>query len=86
MVVAGCRSEQVVSLCGEIRKTLTAARFPWCKNPFRDFRDFCRIDDLDAVVVSTTEHTHAFATLPACRRHRYCESPHAGRSRVPDHY
>ncbi len=31
----------------------------------------------DAVVVSTTEHTHAFATLPALQRkkHVYCEKP-----------
>ena len=32
---------------------------------------------LDAVVVSTTEHTHAFATLPAlqAKKHVYCEKP-----------
>ena len=27
--------------------------------------DLLARDDIDAVVVSTTEHTHAFATLPA---------------------
>ena len=34
-------------------------------------------DDFDAVVVSTTEHTHAFATLPALQlgKHVYCEKP-----------
>src|SRR6187399_1668987 len=33
--------------------------------------------EFDAVVVSSTEHTHAFATLPALRRkkHVYCEKP-----------
>jgi predicted dehydrogenase len=33
--------------------------------------------EFDAVVVSTTEHTHAFATLPALQRkkHVYCEKP-----------
>ena len=33
--------------------------------------------DFDAVVVSTTEHTHAFATLPALQlgKHVYCEKP-----------
>ena len=65
--VAGCRSEQVVSLCDVNKKNLDgAARFPWCKGArtYVDFRDFNeKIDDLDAVVVSTTEHTHAFATL-----------------------
>jgi predicted dehydrogenase len=57
-----------------------AARFPWCKDARTnyDFRDFYeKIDDLDAVVVSTTEHTHAFATLPAlqAKKHVYCEKP-----------
>jgi predicted dehydrogenase len=33
--------------------------------------------DYDAVVVSTCEHTHAFATLPALQlgKHVYCEKP-----------
>jgi len=33
--------------------------------------------EFDAVVVSSTEHTHAFATLPALQRkkHVYCEKP-----------
>ena len=79
--VAGCRNEQVVSLCDVNKKNLdVAARFPWCKNArtTSDFRDFYeKIDDLDAVVVSTTEHTHAFATLPAlqAKKHVYCEKP-----------
>ncbi|MEL6110536.1 MAG: Gfo/Idh/MocA family oxidoreductase, partial [Planctomycetota bacterium] len=46
------------------------------------FRDFRRLydsvgKDIDAVVVSTTEHTHAYATMPALRlgKHVYCEKP-----------
>lgn len=46
------------------------------------FADFRRMydqlgDDLDAVVVSTTEHTHAYATMPALKlgKHVYCEKP-----------
>src|SRR6185436_14123450 len=33
--------------------------------------------EFDAVVVSTCEHTHAFATLPALQlgKHVYCEKP-----------
>ncbi len=33
--------------------------------------------DLDAVVVSSTEHTHAYATMPALQlgKHVYCEKP-----------
>ena len=79
--VAGCRSEQVVSLCDVNQKALDGAtRFPWCKDArtYVDFRDFYeKIDDIDAVVVSTTEHTHAFATLPAlqAKKHVYCEKP-----------
>ncbi len=45
---------------------------------FRDFRRlYDRSADFDAVVVSTTEHTHAFATLPALQlgKHVYCEKP-----------
>ena len=79
--VAACRNEQVVSLCDVNQKALDgAARFPWCKDArtYVDFRDFYeKIDDIDAVVVSTTEHTHAFATLPAlqAKKHVYCEKP-----------
>jgi predicted dehydrogenase len=45
------------------------------------FRDFRKLYDephlFDAVVVSTCEHTHAFATLPALQlgKHVYCEKP-----------
>jgi len=38
---------------------------------------FDHADDFDAVVVSTCEHTHAYATLPALQlgKHVYCEKP-----------
>ena len=46
------------------------------------FRDFRKLygevgEEIDAVVVSTTEHTHAYATMPALklRKHVYCEKP-----------
>lgn len=45
---------------------------------YGDFRDFFgQMDDIDAVFVSTTEHTHAFATLPPLQagKHVYCEKP-----------
>lgn len=47
----------------------------------RTYRDFRRLyeeaPDIDGVVVSTCEHTHAFATLPALRMGKavYCEKP-----------
>jgi predicted dehydrogenase len=42
---------------------------------FRKVYDFAK--DFDAVVISTAEHTHAFATLPALQlgKHVYCEKP-----------
>jgi predicted dehydrogenase len=46
---------------------------------YRDFRKLydAPLDDIDAVVVSTTEHTHAYATLPAllAKKPVYCEKP-----------
>jgi predicted dehydrogenase len=56
-----------------------AQQLPHAKK-FRDFRklyDDLKDSEFDAVVVSTTEHTHAFATLPALQRkkHVYCEKP-----------
>lgn len=47
---------------------------------FRDFRqlyDKLKDTEFDAVVVSTCEHTHAYATLPALLRKKavYCEKP-----------
>ncbi len=48
----------------------------------KKFRDFRKLYDavgkeIDAVVVSTAEHTHAFATMPALQlgKHVYCEKP-----------
>lgn len=45
----------------------------------KDFRELFagRLDDIDAVFVATTEHTHAFAILPALRagKHVYSEKP-----------
>ena len=71
--------ENIAALCDVDSNTLAAAakRFPRA----RTYQDFRRLyddaKDVDAVVVSTTEHTHAFATLPALRldKHVYCEKP-----------
>ena len=71
----------IVALCDVTRTALdrAAARHPGART-FRDFRTLYRDLDpagYDAVVVSTPEHTHAFATLPALerRKHVYCEKP-----------
>jgi predicted dehydrogenase len=73
--------ENIVALCdvSEANLLQAAERAPQAKK-FRDFRklyDELKDSEFDAVVVSSTEHTHAFATLPALQRkkHVYCEKP-----------
>ncbi|MDG1891394.1 MAG: Gfo/Idh/MocA family oxidoreductase [Verrucomicrobiota bacterium] len=77
--VNACKGEHIVALCdvnsNSLKGALTVA--PEART-YGDLRDFVgHMDDLDAVVVSTTEHTHAFATLPALQagKHVYCEKP-----------
>jgi len=72
-------SENIVALCDVNENNLNQAakRFPKARK-FTDFRKLYDQPDLfDAVVVSTCEHTHAFATLPALQlgKHVYCEKP-----------
>jgi predicted dehydrogenase len=71
--------EEVVALVDVDERHLdrAAKRFPKARR-LTDFRRlYDRSNDFDAVVVSTTEHTHAFATLPALKldKHVYCEKP-----------
>ena len=71
--------ENVVVLCDVNQNAIDAAakRFPQAKT-FNDFRKvFDRPNDFDAVVVSTAEHTHAFATYLALThgKHVFCEKP-----------
>lgn len=69
---------EVAYLCDVDQRRVDAAKklYPDAKT-LRDFRKLYEEDDFDAVVVSTCEHTHAYATLPALRRkkHVYCEKP-----------
>src|SRR4051794_22829324 len=64
--LASVSSENTVALCDVNQKNLTAAsaKYPTAKK-FSDFRElFDKAEkDFDAVVVSTCEHTHAFATM-----------------------
>jgi predicted dehydrogenase len=73
------KSENIVALCDVNEASLApaAAKYPKART-FADFRklyDYAK--EFDAVVVSTCEHTHAFATLPALQlgKHVYCEKP-----------
>ncbi|MCF7674304.1 MAG: Gfo/Idh/MocA family oxidoreductase [Akkermansiaceae bacterium] len=69
---------RVVAICdidaGNLAKA--AKRFPDAKT-FTDWRELLRMDGLDAVTVSTPDHTHAPATMTAMRRglHVYCQKP-----------
>lgn len=71
--------ENIVALCDVNENNLNkaAALHPKARK-FTDFRKlYDHADEFDAVVVSTSEHTHAFATLPALQngKHVYCEKP-----------
>ncbi|MCC7084045.1 MAG: Gfo/Idh/MocA family oxidoreductase [Pirellulales bacterium] len=71
--------ENIVALCDVHEDNLNKAaqEFPQAKK-FRDFRKLYDEANLfDAVVISTPEHCHAFATMPALQlgKHVYCEKP-----------
>ena len=71
--------ENIVALCDVYEPNLdrAAAKYPQARK-FVDLRRvFDHAKEFDAVVVSTCEHTHAFATLPALQlgKHVYCEKP-----------
>jgi predicted dehydrogenase len=72
-------SENIVALCDVNADNLGqgAVAHPQARR-HADFRElYEHAGDFDAVVVSTCEHTHAFATLPALQlgKHVYCEKP-----------
>jgi predicted dehydrogenase len=72
-------SENIVALCDVNAKNLDAAavKHPRASRVVDFRRLFERARDFDAVVVSTCEHTHAFATMLALQhgKHVYCEKP-----------
>src|SRR5437016_4448355 len=72
-------SENIVALCDidENRLNKAAQKYPGARK-YVDFRKlYDDAKDIDAVVVSTAEHAHVFATLPALQlgKHVYCEKP-----------
>jgi predicted dehydrogenase len=76
---AGVASENITVLCDVDATALDRAgeTYPEAKK-YIDFRRmFDHPNDFDAVVVSTCEHTHVFATMLALRegKHVYCEKP-----------
>ncbi len=72
-------SENIVALCdvNEEHLDAAAAKYPRARK-YVDFRElYDKSNDIDAVVVATTAHTHAFAVMPAIRlgKHVFCEKP-----------
>ncbi len=72
------RGENIVALCDVDANHLAAAakRFPQAKT-YTDWRKCLEQKDVQAVVCSTTDHTHAFISIWAMNRglHVYCEKP-----------
>ena len=72
------KSENIVALCDLNAKNLAAAakNFPRART-YEDWRKCLEQKDIDAVVCSTTDHTHAFVNIWAMNRgkHVYCEKP-----------
>lgn len=71
--------EDIIALCDVNENHLGAAlqKAPKARS-HADFRDLLgKLEDIDAVIVSSTEHTHAFGILPALRanKHVYSEKP-----------
>jgi predicted dehydrogenase len=76
--LAGVKGENIVALCDVDAGRLAGAarQFPKAKG-YSDFRRMLERKDLDAVVCSTPDHTHAIVGVSALKsgRHLYCEKP-----------
>src|SRR3954447_4322794 len=77
--LASVSSEDIVTLCDVDARAVerAGAKYPKARRG-TDFRPgFDPAREVDAVVISTCEHTHAFATMLALRanKHVYCEKP-----------
>lgn len=76
--LAAVRDEAIVALCDVDERYLAPAaeRYPEAKT-FRDLREVVALPSIDAVVISTPDHTHAVAALAAMQRgkHVFLEKP-----------
>lgn len=76
--LSGVKSQHIVALCDIDEDYLRSAAedFPKAKT-YTDFRKLLEQPDIEAVVISTADHTHAVATLMAldAGKHVYCEKP-----------
>jgi predicted dehydrogenase len=76
--INGVRSENIVALCDIDENRLAQAKedFPKAQT-FVDWRKLLDEKSIDAIVLSTPDHTHAVAGVAAMKsgRHLYCEKP-----------
>jgi predicted dehydrogenase len=76
--LSGVAGENIVALCDIDDNYLAAAagEFPKAAR-FNDWRKLVEEKSIDAVVISTADHTHAAAAIAAMRngKHVYCEKP-----------
>ena len=76
--VAGVAGQNIVGICDvdDRRAAQAFSEFPRAAR-YKDFRNMLDEQKLDAVVVSTPDHTHAYSGVTAMRRglHCYCEKP-----------
>lgn len=76
--ISGVKDENIVALCDVDANHLNKVKadFPKAEG-YADFRKLLERTDLDAVVISTPDHTHAPAAAMALRlgMHVYCEKP-----------
>lgn len=76
--IEGVQGENIVAVCDIDDRLLARAkdRFSAART-YVDFRDLVEARDIDAVVISTADHTHVPAAVMAMRlgKHVYCEKP-----------
>jgi predicted dehydrogenase len=76
--IAGVKHQNIVAICDIDDIFLEAAgqKFPQAKK-HNDFRKLLEQKDIDGVVISTADHTHAIASIMAMQagKHVYCEKP-----------
>jgi len=76
--IAGVAGQNIVAVCDIDDNYLAAVaqRFPQAR-AYHDFRELLEQRNIDAVVISTADHTHAVATMAALKagKHVYCEKP-----------
>lgn len=76
--VGGVSSQNIVAICDIDDNYLSkaAGSFPKAQK-YNDFRKLLEQKNIDAIVVSTTDHVHAVASVGAMKlgKHVYCEKP-----------